>query len=288
MIKLSKKTALAALAFMAVGSTASAQGWPADWTKATTPYRIVGNVYYVGSEGIASYLISSSQGHIVIDGGMPEGAPLIEASIRKLGFKVEDVKILLNTHAHIDHAGGLAQLKADTKARLYASKADEESLEKGVHVGDNDNGAVAYPAVKVDRTVKDLQTVKLGEVAITAHLTPGHTTGCTTWTLPVVERERALNVTFYCSTTVAGNVLIGNRAHPRIVDDYRASFAKLRMIPTDVFLPNHPGFADLAGKRQRLLRGEPNPYIDPTEMARFVDASAKAFEQELAKQENRR
>ncbi|MDG2522795.1 subclass B3 metallo-beta-lactamase [Caulobacter segnis] len=283
------RIALATLALTtALSGTALAQGWPAAWTKPAAPYRIVGNVWYVGTEGIASYLISGSQGHIVIDGGMPEGAPLVEANIRKLGFKLEDVKILLNTHAHIDHAGGLAQLKADTKAKLYAAKGDEEGLEKGAHIGDSEYGGATFPPVKVDRTIKDLQVVKLGEIAVTAHVTPGHTRGCTTWTLPVVERDRPLNVTFYCSTSVAGNVLFGNKAYPQILADYEASFAKLRLIPTDVFLPNHPEFADLPGKRQRQIRGEPNPYIDPAEMGRFIDASQRAFGQELAKQERRR
>lgn len=288
------RIALAALALTtalsgaALSRTAMAQGWPAEWVKPAAPYRIVGNVWYVGTEGISSYLISGSQGHILIDGGMPGGAPLVEASIRKLGFKIEDVKILLNTHAHIDHAGGLAQLKADTKAKLYAAKGDEEGLEKGVHVGDSEYGGASFPSVKVDRTIKDLQVVKLGEVAITAHITPGHTRGCTTWTLPVVERDRPLNVTFYCSTSVAGNVLLGNRAYPQILADYETSFAKLRAIPTDVFLPNHPEFADLAGKRRRQMRGEPTPFVDPAEMGRFIDASQAAFDQELAKQERRR
>lgn len=283
-----KTTLILALSAATMAGAASAQGWPAEWTKPAAPYRIVGNVWFVGTEGIASYLISGSQGHIVIDGGMPEGAPLVEANIRKLGFKVEDVKILLNTHAHIDHAGGLAQLKADTKAKLYAAKGDEEGLEKGVHVGDSDYGGASFPPVKVDRTVKDLQTVKLGEITITTHITPGHTRGCTTWTLPVVERDRPLNVTFYCSTSVAGNVLFGNRAYPQILADYQASFAKLRAIPTDVFLPNHPEFADLAGKRQRQMRGEPTPFVDPAEMGRFIDASQAAFNREAAKQETRR
>lgn len=281
------RIALAAVV-LTTALSGTAHAWPAEWVKPAAPYRIVGNVWYVGTEGISSYLISGKQGHILIDGGMPQGAPLVAANIRKLGFKLEDVKILLNTHAHIDHAGGLAQLKADTKAKLYASKGDKESLEKGVHVGDSEYGGASFPPVKVDLTVNDLQVVKLGEVAITAHITPGHTRGCTTWTLSVAEQDRPLNVTFYCSTSVAGNVLRGNRAYPQILADYQSSFAKLRAIPTDVLLPNHPEIADLVGKRQRQMRGEPAPFIDPAEMGRFVDASQAAFEKELANQAGRR
>ena len=278
--------ALIAALVSLVAAPAAAQGWPADWTKSVAPYRIVGSVYYVGSEGLSAFLIAGSKGHILIDGGMPEGgAALIEANIRKLGFKVEDVKVLLNTHAHIDHAGGLAQLKADTKARLYASKEDRWSLQNGVHFGDNENGATTYPAVKVDRVIRDGKAIKLGENAITPILTPGHTSGCTTWTLPVVERDRPLNVVFYCSTTVAGNRLVGNQAYPKIVADYRASFARLKALPADVFLPNHPQFADLAGKRRKVAQGGANPFVDPGEMRRFVEESEAAFEEELAKQE---
>ncbi|HYD45571.1 MAG TPA: subclass B3 metallo-beta-lactamase [Phenylobacterium sp.] len=269
-----------------VAGPASAQNWPAEWTRPVAPYRVVGSVYYVGSEGLSAFLIAGSKGHILLDGGMPDGgAALIEANIRKLGFRLEDVKILINTHAHIDHAGGLAQLKADTKAKLYASKGDEWSLEHGQHFGDNENGPTPYPAVKVDRTIRDGRAIKLGENAITPILTPGHTAGCTTWSLPVVERDRPLNVVFYCSTTVAGNRLVGNQAYPKIVADYRASFAKLKTLPADVFLPNHPQFADLAGKRRRVAQGGPNPFVDPDEMRRFVEASEEAFEAELAKQE---
>ena len=269
-----------------IAAPAAAQGWPADWTKPVAPYRIVGSVYYVGSEGLSAFLIAGSKGHILLDGGMPQGgAALIEANIRKLGFKLEDVKILINSHAHIDHAGGLAQLKADTKARLHASKGDEWSLEHGQHFGDNENGPTPYPAVKVDRTIRDGRVIKLGENAITPILTPGHTSGCTTWSLPVREGAQTLTAVFYCSTTVAGNRLVGNAAYPRIASDYRASFARLKTLPADVFLPNHPQFGDLAGKRRRVARGGPNPFVDPGEMRRFVEESERAFEEELAKQE---
>ncbi|MDB5456783.1 MAG: subclass metallo-beta-lactamase [Caulobacter sp.] len=272
------------LALSAVTGASAAD--PANWTRPNKPYRIVGSVYYVGSEGLSAYLIASSKGHVLLDGGpSAQGAKLIEGNIAALGFKLSDVKILINTHAHFDHAGGLAQLKADTGAKLYASAADRPALEKGVHIGDNDNGPTPFPAVKVDKTVRDNETIKLGETVLTTHLIPGHTPGGTAWSLPVVERGRPLNVVFYSSTSVAGNVLVGNKAYPRIVADYRSSFAKLKTLPADVFLPAHEEQGDLIAKRRKVLRGQADAFIDPTEMGKFVVASEAAFDKELARQQ---
>ena len=195
---------------------------------------------------------------------MPDGgADIIEANIRRLGFKAADVKILLNTHAHIDHAGGLAKLKADTGAKLYASGGDRKALEQGRHIGDNENGEVSFPPVKVDRTVRDGDKIKLGETVLIAVLTPGH----------------------YGSTSVAGNALVGNKAYPRIVDDYRQSFTRLKATPADLFLPNHPEMADLAAKRGRALTPGSNPFVDPGEMSRYVARSEQEFQRELARQQ---
>lgn len=272
---------------LAAAPGARADAWPpASWMAPNKPYRVVGNVYYVGSQGLSSYLITSSEGHVLLDAGMsPEGAKLVEANIVALGFKLSDVKILLNTHAHYDHAGGLAQLKADTGAKLYASSQDKPALEKGRHFGDNENGLTPFPAVKVDRTVGEGQKVKLGETTLVAHLTPGHTIGGTTWTMSVTEKGRPLNVVFFNSISVAGNALVGNKTYPKIVSDYRATFAKLKLMPADVFLPAHEEQGDLLAKRQRVLRGDNNAFIDPTELGRFVAASEAAFNKELARQQ---
>ena len=270
------------------GATAFADD-PANWSKPTRPYRVVGNIYYVGSEGLSAWLISSSQGHVLLDSGAsPAGAKLIEANIQTLGFKPADVKILINTHAHFDHAGGLAQLKADTGAKVWASRPDEPALEKGQHFGDNDNGLTPFAAVKVDKGFGDGQKLKLGETVLIAHLTPGHTIGCTTWTTQVVDRDRPLNVTFPCSVSVAGNVLVGNKTHKTIVADYRASFAALKALPTDVMLPSHEEQGGLLAKRRKMLAGDVNAFIDPTELARYAAASEEAFDKELARQQSAR
>ncbi len=278
---------------LAFALAAAAPGAPSladdnsNWVKPIKPYRVVGNIYYVGSEGLSAWLITSSEGHIVLDGGpSAEGGKLIERNIAALGFRLADVKVLINTHAHYDHAGGLAQLKADIPtAKVWASRGDEPALEAGHHIGGNENGPTPFPAVKVDKAFGDGQKLKVGETTLVAHLTPGHSIGCTTWTTQVTEKGRPLNVTFNCSLSVAGNQLVGNKEHRTIVADYRESFAKLRALPTDVMLPSHEEQGDLLAKRQKMLRGDPNAFVDPTELARFVDAQEARFNQELARQQ---
>lgn len=279
--------ALATVAAPAAPSFARLADDNSNWVKPIKPYRVVGNIYYVGSEGLSAWLITSSQGHILLDGGpSAEGGKLIERNIRTLGFQLADVKVLINTHAHFDHAGGLAQLKADIPtAKLWISRADEPAIEQGHHIGDNENGPTPMQPVKVDKAFGDGQKLKVGETLLVAHLTPGHTIGCTTWTTAVVEKGRPLNVTFPCSLSVAGNVLVGNKTHRDIVADYRASFAKMRAIPTDVVLPSHEEQGDLLAKRQKMLRGDPNAFIDPAELARFVDGYEAAFDKALARQQ---
>lgn len=282
------KRALIALAASVLALAPAAHAdMPANWTKPTKPYRVVGNIYYVGTEGISSWLITSSEGHVLLDGGPnAEVGKQIERNIAALGFQLADVKILINTHAHYDHAGGLAQLKADIPtAKLWISRGDEPAIEQGHHIGDNENGPTPMPAVKVDKAFGDGQKLKLGETALVAHLTPGHTIGCTSWTTAVIEKGRPLTVTFPCSLSVAGNVLVGNKTHRNIVADYRGSFAKLRAIPTDVMLPAHEEQGELLAKRKKQLRGDPNAFVDPTELTRYVADSEAAFNEELARQQ---
>ena len=281
------KRVLISLAFALAAATAAHADDNSNWVRPIKPYRVVGNIYYVGSEGLSAWLITSSEGHIVLDGGpSAEGGKLIERNIQQLGFQLADVKVLINTHAHYDHAGGLAQLKADIPtAKVWASRGDEPALEAGHHIGGNSNGPTPFPAVKVDKAFGDGQKLKVGETTLIAHLTPGHSIGCTSWTTQVTEKGRPLNVTFSCSLSVAGNQLVGNKDHRNIVADYRQSFAMLRALPTDVMLPSHEEQGDLLAKRQKLLRGDPNAFIDPTELSRFVDAQEARFNQELARQQ---
>jgi len=266
-----------------------AAGSPASWSAPTPPFKIAENLYYVGTEGISVFLITTPKGHIVIDGAMPGSDRTIEASIRALGFKISDVKILLNTHAHFDHAAGLAGLKRDTGARMIASAADSKALETGTYPGFEEVKALDFEPVKVDQVIRDGEKVSLGGMVLTAHITPGHTAGCTTWTFPVKADGKIRQALLYCSTSVALNRLVNSKRgpqYPGIVAGYQASFARLKTMKADILLAPHNEQFDLDAKRVRLKAGEPNPFIDPSELARTVAASEADFKGDLARQQD--
>lgn len=262
-----------------------------EWNKPMKPFHLIDNIYYVGTAGVSSFLIFTLQGFILTDGGLPESAKQIEANIKTLGFDIKDVKIILNSHAHFDHAGGLAKLKRDSGAHLIASAADKPILERG-RIGFGPSATDPFPPVKVDRAVKDGDTVDLGGVTLTAHVTPGHTPGCTNWTMPIVSGGQEHTVIFFCSITVAGNPLVNNKAYPAIADDYKASFARLKKIDADIFLAPHgeqfglaKKAATLADNEKKKVANAPNPFIDKTEFHRAVGAMEKDFNEQLAKQQ---
>jgi metallo-beta-lactamase class B len=256
----------------------------AAWNRPAEPFRVIGNVYYVGTDELAAWLMRTDAGLILLDGALEESAPLIEDSIRRLGFSVKEVRILLNSHAHFDHAGGLAKLKADSGARVVASRGERPSLESGKYIGSESVTALDSPPVRVDEVLDDGGTVTLGGITLTAHVTPGHTRGCTTWTMPVVEGGIRYTAIFYCSTSVAINRLWPNAQYPGIVEDYWRSFDRLEAMRADVFLANHKDFFGLWEKRAAMHDGAPNPFIDPAELHRFVRGSRAEFERDLASQ----
>ena len=258
--------------------------YPAEWSKPQTPFRVAGNIYYVGTEELGSYLIVSRDGDVLIDGTLEQNVPQIERNIAALGFRLSDIKLILNSHAHFDHAGGLAQLRKDTGAAFDASAADAPILERGF-ITYGPTAGIRFPPVSVDRVVRDGETVGFGAARLTAHLTPGHTPGCTSWTMPVTEDGVRHTAIFYCSTTVAGNPLVNNTEYPAIAADYRKSFAKLKTIRADIFLAPHASFFDPQKKLAARRPGAPNPFIDAGELARFVSASEADFEKELARQQ---
>ena len=269
------------------GTSAPAQA-PPSWIAPTAPFKIADNLYYVGTEGISSYLITTRAGHVLIDGAMPTSAKLIEASITKLGFKITDVKVLLNTHAHFDHTGGLAELKRDTGATMAASAGDRVALESGTYPGSEEVTAFNFAPVKVDRVLKDGDTVRLGGAVLTANVTPGHTAGCTSWTFPVKVDGVRRQALVYCSTSVAANRLVSKTRDPQypgIVENYRKTFARLKTMKADIFLAPLAEQFGLAGKRAKLGSGGPNPFVDPTELARAVLQSQADFNRDLARQE---
>lgn len=255
-----------------------------DWSAPSQPYWIAGNVYNVGTRGIGVYLITTPKGLILLDSATSDGAEVVKANIKALGFKLSDIRYLIETHAHFDHVGGTAKLKRETGATLVASAADRPALERGRHDGDNVNGVGRFAPVKVDRLISDGGTLSLGGTTLTAHLTPGHSKGCTSWTMTVPQGKQRLRILFYGSTTTAGNILVDNRAHPGIVNDYRRTFAKLKAMKADIFLTNHPEFADLDAKRAAQIAGKRDAFIDPSALPAFVAKSEAAFEAELKRQ----
>lgn len=240
-----------------------------DFNKPFPPHKIVGDVYYVGSEQLASFLITTPQGHILINSDFEATVPVIRASIEKLGFKFSDVKILLGSHAHADHMEGDALIKEYTGAQVMAMEQDVPAL-RAMRPGGKEH--------PIDRVLKDGDTVTLGGTTLTAHLTAGHTKGCTTWSLKTVEAGRTLDVVIVCSLGVnPGYVLVNNADYPQIADDYRKSFAKLRSMRADVFLGAHGSFYDMAARYAKLQAGGPNPFIDDQALAAYVDRMEAAF-----------
>ena len=283
------RAALATVAFFALaGSWASGQTDEErpEWNQPAPAFRILGNIHYVGTNELAAYLLTTPEGHILIDGGLPESAPLIEASIRKLGFKVEDVKILLTTQAHFDHVGSLAALAKDSGGQVMVMVGDQEIVEQG---GKGDylfGDKPSFPATQVARVLRDGTPVTLGGTTLIAIATPGHTRGCTTFTTSVEEDGRPLLVVFPGSTSVnPGTRLVKHESYPGIKADYEQTFATLSSLAPDVFLGAHTGFYDLAGKRERLLKGEkPNPFIDPAGYKKWIQEMKSRFDKLVAEE----
>lgn len=286
-----KKLAIALVALLPFAGAAQAQT-PKDliealkvkWNTPTEPFKMIGNVYYVGTAGLSSYLIASPQGHILVDTVMPESTSLITANIEKLGFKITDIKYLLNTHAHIDHTGGFAEIKKASGAQMVAGEADKPLLEGGYYPGARENKALQFPAVKVDRTVREGDMVTLGDITLTARETPGHSPGCTSWAFTVKDGDATRSVLIFCSGTVALNKLVGSPTYPGIVDDYRKTFARAKDMKADVLLAPHPEMYGMVEKRAKLTEGGPNPFVNPGEFNAYAATLEKAFEDALAKQ----
>jgi metallo-beta-lactamase class B len=250
---------------------ALAQSNPADWTEPFPPFRIAGNLYYVGSKGLANYLITTPKGNILINSDLDANVPMIKASIEKLGFKFSDTKILLISHAHWDHDAGSAMIKEMTGATYMVMDADVPVVESG---GKADfqygtNPAFLYRPAKVDRTLHDGDEVRLGDTVVVAHLTPGHTKGCTTWTLQVTESGKTF----------------GNAVYPQIVEDYERTWRVLRSLPCDIFLGAHGSYFGLEEKYPLRKKGA-NPFVDPAGYKKFVAQKEQDFRSELSRQKS--
>jgi len=277
---------LSLLLTLVFAGSAFAQATP-DWTNPFPPYRIIGNVYYVGSQGLASYLITTKEGHILINSSLESSVPLIRESIEKLGFKFGDVKILLISHAHWDHCAGSAAVKELTGAKYMVMDADVPEIEAGgkgnFQYGDSPTSR--YQPTKVDRVLHDGEEVKLGGTVLTAHLTPGHTKGTTTWTMKAKEGDRTYNVVIIGSPNVnAGYKLVNNALYPQIASDYERMFRVLKLLPCDVFLGAHGNYYGMEAKYARMKEHAANPFIDPEGYRSYVAEREQTFRAELAKQ----
>lgn len=283
------KLCAAFLALFIAAAPACAQADPHSRAnnRPVPPFHIAGNIYYVGASDVTSFLIVTPKGHILLDGGFAETAPQIEANIARLGFKLADVKILLNSHAHFDHAGGLAELKKRTGAQFVAMDGDAMLLASGGRGDFFFGDTLKFPPVKPDRIIHDGDTVSLGGVTLTAHLTAGHTRGCTTWTMTTDEGGKPLRVVFIGSMSVlSGYRLTGKESYPGIAASYEKSFRVLKSLPCDIFLASHGSFFDLSDKRAAMAKGAtPNAFIDPTGYGAYVDDAEQAFNAELHRQQ---
>jgi metallo-beta-lactamase class B len=277
---------LFATLLVSIATCAQADPVNRSWNQPVEPFRIVGNIFYVGASDITAFLITSPEGHILLDGGFVETAPQIRDNIRKLGFKVEDVKYLLNSQAHFDHAGGLAELKRITSAKLIASKEDGALIARGGRDDFAWGDKYQYPSVQPDKIIDDGATVSVGGAVMTAHITPGHTKGCTTWTTQAEEDGHRYDVVFVCSTSVPGYKLVKSPKYPNIVEDYRRTFAVLKRLPCDVLLAAHGSMFNLSQKRATLERNPAvNPFVSRQDYRDYLARSEAEFDNELKRQQ---
>lgn len=258
-----------------------------DWTEPFPAFRIAGNLYYVGSKGLASYLITTPDGHILINSDMEANVPLIRSSVESLGFKFSDIKILLISHAHYDHNAASETIKKLTGAQYMVMDGDVSVVESG---GKTDfqygnDASTHYPPAMVDRVLHDGDQVKLGNTVLTARLTPGHTKGCTTWTMKVDDGAKTRDVVIIGSPNVnPGYKLVNNRLYPAIAQDFARNFEVLKSLSCDYFLGAHGSYYDLESKYARLKAGDADAFIDPEGYRKYVTEREQAFRRELAKQ----
>lgn len=249
------------------------------------PFKIAGNLYYVGATEVSSFLITTPKGHILLDGGFAETAPQIERNIAQLGFKIEDVKILLNSHAHLDHAGGLAELKQKSGGKFIGNAGDVELLNRGGSGDFRFGNTLLFPPIQPDQIIYDGESVRLAEQVMTAHSTPGHTKGNTSWTTKIRDGEKSYDVVFIGSQSSLDYKFVGEESYPGIRADFERSFAVLKRLPCDIFLGSHGSFFHFLEKREGLLRGDANAFVDPDGYKRYLNESEKDFQEKVVKQE---
>lgn len=260
---------------------------PADWYEPFPAHQVIGNVYYVGSKDLATYLITTPEGHILINSGFDRTVPLIQRSVESLGFKMTDVKVLLASHAHSDHVAGLARLQKLTGAKVSVMRGDDPVIASG------GKGQYLYTAshwepCQVDRVLKDRDEIKLGGVTLTARWTPGHTRGCTTWTWKVEDGGKKYDVVVIGSPNVnPGYQLVNNKAYPEIAGDFARTFEILKSLPCDVFLGAHGSYYGMVERHARLKKGKTNPFVNPRGYREYVALKERTFRKTLAEQQEK-
>jgi metallo-beta-lactamase class B len=277
-----------ALVVLMFGQAASAQG-NADWTTPVAPFRIADGLYYVGSKDLASYLVVTPQGNILINSSLESSPGLIRESVEQLGFKYGDIKILLISHAHSDHDAGSARVIKETGAKYMVMDGDVPVVESG-GTADFAYGDSPYPKAKVDRVLHDGDEMRLGDVVLVAHKTAGHTRGCTTWTMKAKQNGKTLDAVIVGSWNVNPGFRLVDKpgrpaSYPGIADDYRKTFAVLKKLPCDIFLGAHGAYFDMAGKLARVSKDGEAVWVDPRGYQAAVTEREKAFEAELRKQQ---
>jgi metallo-beta-lactamase class B len=289
-----KRLLLPAMFLGLTGVLAFAQGQPNPAPLPTKPFKIIGNIYYVGitdpsgkgPQDSVSYLITTPQGHILLDSQFEATVPLIRDNIQTLGFRYQDVKILLNSHAHTDHMAGHARMKELTGAQVVISEGDAGVVQDGGRSDFRSDGRELFKPFKPDRIIRDGEQVTLGGVTLTAHMTPGHTKGVTTWTMVTQEGGRNYNVVILGGIRFNPGVpLVGNAKYPNIAEDFAKSFRVLKTLPADVALGVHGYWFDLAAKARRLEQGgSSNPFLNAAEYPEYVAMMERAYLAQLQKE----
>jgi metallo-beta-lactamase class B len=257
----------------------------AEWTAPREPFRIFGDTYYVGVAGLSAILVTSDDGHILLDGGLPQSAPAIDASIRALGFRTEDVRLILASHEHFDHVGGIAALQRASGATVAHSGPGARALARGEPTPEDPQYAERerFPAVSNVRIVEDGETLRVGPLAVTAHSTPGHTPGSTTWSWRSCEGARCLNLVYADSLNAVSSGGFRFTADPARLSTFRASIAKVAALPCDIVLAVHPGFTGIDAKLKRRA-SEPgvNPFIDTRGCRTYAANAANGLDSRVA------
>lgn len=260
-----------------------AAGQDPSWTQPIAPFTIADGLHYVGSAGLSAFLFTSDDGHILIDAPLDENVDQVLSNIRSLGFDPSDIRVQLASHAHWDHVGGLARMLDATGADLMLSAADAHYIRQGEDFGLATSG---YRGASPDRILEHLDTVRVGDIALIAHLTPGHTPGCTTWSGTVEIDGEPLTFVSVCSLTVLGHYRIvgDDQTYPGQGADFCRSLAHLRTLDADVFLGTHGAFFRMAEKLEALRAGDARAFVDPDGLSRYLDSAGAAIERALRDQ----